>query len=102
MVPPDSPEFWSQRVAMWGQDAEIGKIWCLWRQSRVGFRGNLVKPSLDSQALISPLFPCIGVELYISSAACCSLRGWSHDGARNSKKCKIRQRVAHRKLHNSF
>ena len=94
-------QFFLLGVATWGQDAKIGKIGHLGWPARVGFRGGLVKPSLDPRALVSPLVPCIGVRLFVAFAAYCSPRGWSRDGAENSKKGKNWQRGTHRKLHSS-
>ena len=45
------------------QDANIGKIGHLGWPTRVGFRGDSVRSSLDSRALIAPLIRCIGVWL---------------------------------------
>ena len=84
-----------------GSGCRIGKISHVGWLSRVGFRGDPIKPSLDSRACISPLVPCIEVWLAVTLAACCSPRGRFRDGAENSKKIKIWQRGTHRKLHNS-
>ena len=97
LVPLDSLASWRHRVATWGQDANVGKIGHLGWPAMVGIRGDLVKPSLDSRALISPLVPCIGVWLAVTLAAYCSPRGWSRGGAESSKKGKIWQRGTHRK-----
>ena len=67
----------------------------------VGFRGDLVKPSLDSQALTSPLVLCIEAWLAVTLAACCFSRECLRVGTENCKKGKIQQRGTHRKLHNS-
>ena len=67
----------------------------------VGIRSDLVEPSLDSRVLMSLLVPWIGVRLAVTLPACCSPRGWSRDGAENSKKGKIWQPGRHRKLDNS-
>ena len=48
LVPSDPLASWCHGVAMWGQDAKIGKVGRFRRPTRVGFRDNLVKPSLDS------------------------------------------------------
>ena len=86
---------------MWVQEANFGIIGHPGLPTRVGFCGDLVKPSLDAGALISPMVPCIRVWLADMFATCCSPRGWSGDGAENSKKRKIWQPGTHRKLHNS-
>ena len=101
LVPSDSQASWRHGVATWGQDAQVGKISHLELPTRVGFRGDLVKPSFDSRALTSPLVPCIGVWLAVTLAACCSRRGGSSVGAENSKKGKIGQPGTHRMLPNS-
>ena len=98
---PRFPDILAHGVATWGQDGKIGNIGRLGRQARVGFRCNLVKPSLDSRALIAPLVTCIGFWLAVRLAAYCSPRGWSHDGAEHIKKNEIGQRGTHRKLQNS-
>ena len=61
LVPPDSQASWCHRVARLGQDAKFGQIGHLEWPTSVDFRGDLVKPRLDSRDLISPLAPCIGV-----------------------------------------
>ena len=101
LAPPDSLTSWRHGVATGGQDPKIGKIGHLGWPARVDFLGDLVKPSLVPQALLSPLVPCIGVWLALTLAACCSPRGWSRDGAENSKKSEIWQHGTHCKLHNS-
>ena len=100
LVPPDSLASWRHRVATCGQEAKIGKIGRLGRPTRVGLCGDLVLPSLDSWALISPPVPSIGIWLVVRLAAYCSPRGWSRDGAEHSKKYKIGQRGTHRKWYN--
>ena len=100
LVPPVSPVSCCLGVAAWGQDANIAEIGRLGQPARVGFRGDLVKRSIVLPALISPLVPCIEVSLAVRSAAYCSLRRWSGDGAENSKKCKVGQRGTNRKFHN--
>ena len=79
----------------------IGKISHLGWPTRVGFCGDIVKPSFDPRAFVSALVPCIGVWLHVMLAAWWSPRGWSRNGAENSKKGKIWQRRRHSKLHNS-
>ena len=91
LVPPDSLVSWRNGVATWNQDAKIGKFANLGWPARVGICGDLVWLTLDSQALIFPLVPCIGVWLPVTLAACCSPRGWSRDRVENSKKGKIWQ-----------
>ena len=70
---------------MWGPDATIGKTGHLGWPARVSFRGDLIKPSLHPEALISPLVPCIGVWRAATLAACCYLRGWSQRRGRNQQ-----------------
>ena len=101
LVPRESRACCRHGVARLGQDVKIGRIGRFGRPTRVDFRADLVEPSLASQVLISPPGPCIKVWPAVTLAACCSSRGWSHDGAENSMKCKIGRRGAHRKLHNS-
>ena len=101
LAPPESHVSSRPGVATWGQDAEIGKIGHLRWPTRVGFCGDLVKPSLDLQALTPSLVSCIRVCRVVTLAACCSPRGWPPDGGENSKEEKIWQRGTHRKLHNS-
>ena len=55
LVPSESLASARHGFAMWGQDAKIGKIGHLGGPARVGFRGDLVKPSLEPRTLISPL-----------------------------------------------
>ena len=86
---------------MWGQDAKIGKMGHLRWPTRVGSHGDLVRPTFHQRASISPLIWCLGVSLAVTLAACCSPRGWSRNGAENSKKGKIWQRGTHCKLHKS-
>ena len=81
--------------------AKIGQIGHLGWLARVDIRGDLVRPTLDSLALISPMVPCIRVWLAVPLAACCSPRGWSRDGAENSKKGKNWQCGTHCRLHKS-
>ena len=75
LVPPDCQASWRHGVATWGQDAEPSKIGHLGWPTRVGFCCDLVTPSHDSGALISPLVPCIRVRLAVTLAACCYPRG---------------------------
>ena len=96
-----SYSFWRHGVATWGPDAKKSQSRLFWVGDQVGSCGDLVKPSLDSRALISPLVPWIGVRLAVMLAACSSSRGWSRVGAENSKKGKFWQHGTHRKLHNS-
>ena len=86
---------------MWGEEAKTGEIGHLRWPASVDFRGDLVKPTGDSQALKSPLVLCIGVWLAVTLAAYCSPRGWSRDGAENSKNGKIWEHGTHSNLHNS-
>ena len=68
-VSQDPVASWLHGVATWRPDAKSSKIGRLGRQTRVGFRGDLVEPGLDSRDLISPLVPCIGVWLAVTLAA---------------------------------
>ena len=100
-VAPYAPLIAGSNSPLSSRYGKIGKIGHLGWPTRVGICGDLVKRSPDSQALISPLVPCIGVCLAVTLAACCSPRGWSRDGAENSKGCKIWQRGTLGNLHSS-
>ena len=74
LVSPESLASCRHGVTTSGQDAKIGKFGLLRRPTRICFRGDLVKPSLDPRPLISALVRCIGFWLAVTLAACCSPR----------------------------
>ena len=77
----------------WASNAKLQKLGRLGRPARVGFRGDV----LGARAQFN-LVPCIGVWLTVTLTCCCSRRGWSRDGAENSKTCKVVQCGEHHKL----
>ena len=89
LVPPDSLASWRHGVAMWGQDARIGKIGHPGWPTRVGSDGDLVKPSLHPRALISPLVHASGFGL-LSRCLLAVPRGDGHAmGQRTARKAKF-------------
>ena len=75
LAPSEVPASGHHGFVKWGHNCQNGKIGRLGRPSRVGNLGDIDAPSLDSQPLISPLVPCLGLSLAATRAAYCSPRG---------------------------